>query len=540
MKKKFTMLLTLLLACVGVMKAEVNSELLSKTITVGENATGLTIGQWYILNNHNRGNCVSEETTALKMRAIPANGVEAEDVAGMLFKLIDAGAGHYNIVSGNGLYFNLGNNSAAVSAEAIAYEIALIKAESPGHYYIKEVGEGWIADGQGTGQDFVGYNKNFPTAIGGNNCYHFKPVTLTGAQYVDVPYKYMLGGQLKKEVTVEDALVGSAYNAPAIAYVTFSYPDGNITAETSEVEVTCTENLPFIVSESFETAKWYIVDMHSNNSGKGVEGIANGAKKQVWTYAADRTDKGCIILPQEYSKQASLFGDEKLWCFVGNVFDGFKIYNKAAGSGVTLNKKNDGNNLAGMSDANSATLYTLATSSQITGAHCFLPKGHSYYLNTQGNESGTKFMQGWNQPDGGSSCRFFAPTYFVEELLAVYAGSFPGAVGSAEDVTAEQIAIVDAAYAAVQADGWNTAVVTAEVSGILETLKSSSIIEFTPNAYYFIKGTGAGNNASWYITYDGSNCKAMALAGNEKLGAKHVWKFETIEGEDGYKLNSCT
>ncbi len=59
--------------------------------------------------------------------------------------------------------------------------------------------------------------------------------------------------------------------------------------------------------------------------------------------------------------------------------------------------------------------------------------------------------------------------------------------------------------------------------------------------YYFIKGTGNGNNASWYITYgeNGTDFQALPVAEGQKLGAKHVWSFDPIEGEDGYKLKSC-
>jgi len=58
--------------------------------------------------------------------------------------------------------------------------------------------------------------------------------------------------------------------------------------------------------------------------------------------------------------------------------------------------------------------------------------------------------------------------------------------------------------------------------------------------YYFLKGTGVGNDATWYVTYgdNGTDFVAKALADGEKLSAKHVWSLDEISGEEGYKLRS--
>ena len=64
-------------------------------------------------------------------------------------------------------------------------------------------------------------------------------------------------------------------------------------------------------------------------------------------------------------------------------------------------------------------------------------------------------------------------------------------------------------------------------------------LEMVPTAgLYCIKGTGTGNNASWYISYNNNEGMfAASLATGERVGAKHIWKFE--ECEDGFKLKSC-
>ena len=544
MKKKFTMLFAALLAFAGVAKAEVNPELQNKTIEIGAAATTVTPG-WYILNNVGRSNIVSEETNAMKMRATNSvNNLDiASDKAGYLFKITEAGDGKYNIVSGNGLYFSLGWNSSAISNNPIAYEIDLI-GNSTDMFSLYDLDNKRAADGQETGRDFVGWSDTKPANAGGNDSYRLLPVTLKEKATINVTYNYYLKGELKTQKTVNDVIVGSAFNAPAIDYVTFAYPEGNITAETTSVDVTCTENLPFEASANFESAKWYIVDMHWNDNGTSE--ILNGTKRYVWTYNSEGKDSN-VELPKEFSKQTTLFGEDKMWCFIGNAFDGFKIYNKAAGKELTLNKAQDGNNVAGMS-AEDATLYTLVAG--VNNGTCFLPKGHTYYLNTQA-VNGVKILKGWTDPDGGSSCRFFVPTHFVSDLLDEYLMP-AGAVGALTALTEDISSAINTAYAAVKADGWNTAAITEEVTTALETLQEASeVITFAPG-YYFIKGTGDehGNplytsyNEAWYATHyinNGVNSmKAVELAENQKPSADHVWNFEAVEGEDNtYKLQQA-
>lgn len=545
--RKITYLLALFV-CVSSLTAQtVVSELSNKTIaSIGENATSLVEGQWYVLHNHGRNVCVSEETSTMKMRNLPALYVEPSVTAGQLFKLTSAGVdGQYYIMSGNGLYFDFTeNNTSTISNSPVAYKVATI-GENVGHFYIQHAGNSYVADGQRNGESFVCWEKTVPTGTGGNNCYHFKPVNLAEISRVNVTYNYYLNGVLKHTEVVENQIAGSSYNAPTIDCVSLSYENDNtISSENKEIRVNCTEDLPFIASADYETAKWYVVDMHCNDSGTPL--ILNGTNRYVWTYDADGAENKDIVLPQEPSKQTAVFGDEKLWCFVGNVFDGFKIYNKAAGNSLTLNKPADNNTPASMSDATSATMYALASSTQVNGAICFLPKGHSYYLNTQATD-GIKYMRGWNQKDGGSSCRFFAPTDFVKPSLEQWLMPV-GAVGAPVTMTEEMGAALQNAYSAIVNDAWNTTAITTQVTQILDALaQDEERVVFAPG-YYFVKGTGdehgdpayTSYNEPWYLTHyveEGENyMKAVVLEEGKKPTADHIWQFEAIEGESGYKL----
>lgn len=56
--------------------------------------------------------------------------------------------------------------------------------------------------------------------------------------------------------------------------------------------------------------------------------------------------------------------------------------------------------------------------------------------------------------------------------------------------------------------------------------------------YYFIKGTGDGNNASWYLSHSVQNDKNSLWAkAPGMLNADYIWKFEAVE--DGYKVQSA-
>ena len=521
MRKKFTMLFAALLACVGVMKAE--TETITDLSSVIENAS-------YVIYTNEGGLIANQEGTNVTATPI-ANFDKSETVS--QFAFIKQGDEYYLwSISAEKFLANDGRFVSTATPQAIEF-VQLdgnwegrVRMRFDGSHNINitnsrnsVVIDGWTSADEGTA---------YYVEVAKENVDLSAAVEMLSAS-VEVTYIYKYNGEeVARKTKTQDN--NSAYSAPAIDYVTFAYPDENPVSETNkEVVVTCTENLPFEKSESFENAKWYIVDMHSNDNGTA--DIYNGSKKYVWTYNGEDYDKSNVQLPKEDSKQTSVFGDDKMWCFVGDVFNGFKIYNKAAGNALTLNKASDGNNKAGMSDAASATLYTLVPGKNMAGSACFLPKGHTYYLNTQ-KDGDVKILKGWNDNDGGSSCRFFAPTYFVKDLLDDCLMP-AGVVTAPEALTDDMSAVIRTAYDAVAADGWNTAAITAEVTAALEAVKASEVITLS-EGYYFIKGTGVGNDAAKYATYNSAN---KFQATNETLGAKHVWYFAAVDG--GYSMKSC-
>lgn len=101
-------------------------------------------------------------------------------------------------------------------------------------------------------------------------------------------------------------------------YYTLTYNEEDV-ANGATVNVTYTENLPFKVSKSFDKAVWY------------------GMKNHKTYNVAILSDNGANnYIALDPSIEQDLLNDANLWCFVGNAFTGYKIYNKQAGAAKIL------------------------------------------------------------------------------------------------------------------------------------------------------------------------------------------------------------
>lgn len=254
----------------------------------------------------------------------------------------------------------------------------------------------------------VGNNMGFYAANNNNSTWTFEE------GIANLTFNYNVNnGVIATKTTA--ALPGNKSCAPASG-VNYTHVESmspaNIVAGTTVYTVTLGESLPFTKSESFDNATWYVMDMHNNDDPLG------GTKNYVWTFRNADQD---ITLPITDLKTAT-YSDNMLWCFVGDVANGFKIYNKAAGSSLTLRKAENGNNPAVMSatdDRNKFKIYP-STENRITGnAFCFKLEGDDYYVNTQAVNN-VKVLRGYNETDGGSSCRVFAPNSFIVNATKDY------------------------------------------------------------------------------------------------------------------------
>ncbi|WP_337813971.1 hypothetical protein [Prevotellamassilia timonensis] len=333
------------------------------------------------------------------------------------------------------------------SGQAEKYDISPVDAPNIGWNWVGGVGNqlGFWDNGDGAS------SWTFDAAINVTINYALNGTTVSAQKN-----GYALPGYTKETV-------GSPF-----VYTKVSSMSPETTAEgTTEYTINLAESLPFVKSENFDNAKWYLMDMHSNDY------VLNG-KNYMWTYVAADQD---VTLPQVVMNYETEITDDMLWCFVGDVFNGFKIYNKAAGSTMTLRKAETGNKAAVMSatdDHNQFKLYPTTTA--IANGFCFKLDGDDYYINTQkpdGFES--KVLRGWNEADGGSTCRVFATNKFVADAarpynnLYVKASELPaGAIGTNSYLEeGNNLETLKSQYAAATAEGYTTE----QVKALAETMK---------------------------------------------------------------------
>ena len=269
-----------------------------------------------------------------------------------------------------------------------------------------------------------------------------------------VTYTYKLGNATKTQ-TVEQ-IVGTNYAAPAIDFVTFTQPEGTVKAGENKVTVTCTEALPFEKTNDLQNPKWLSIDMHSNQN------------RYMWHYDGDNTNIK-VAVPEDLVSISK--DDAYFWCLTGNVFDGFKIYNKKAGTSKTLNTTSDKPQIT----EGEATVWQIVKpQSTIANAACFKTEGTDF-LNHQGDNT----LGYLGDADAGSSCRFFKPAALAMEQGEIYAHIPENAVGGFTGVEN-----IDPALTEAEKNPYNFDKANALVDAI-KALKNNGIT-FEEGAYYRI------------------------------------------------------
>ena len=452
--------------------------------------------------------------TASTTGAFAGTFTTSDDATSHVYAIKNVGGANGNYVCINGAGFN-----ATTKADNIAY-FKVEAGDAEGQYYLYCVSNNKYVSYSGTGTsagvvvfaDDKASAKQWKIALesGQTEKYDISPVDKT-----DIGWNWVggVGHQLgfwgngdgnsswTFDAVVENATVSIKFNSkdvdsklykylavglvktamPALNYTTAaSMVPETVVEGTTAYTVNLAENLPFVKSENFDNAKWYLMDMHSNDTGN--DDVNSGRKHYMWTYVAADQD---VTLPQIVMNYETKITDNMLWCFVGDVVNGFKIYNKAAGSTMTLRKASIGNNdaagntasvMSTTDDHNQFKLYP--TTEGIANGFCFKLDGDDYYLNTQQkikDDWNSKVLRGWNKADGGSTCRVFAPNKFVADAarpynnLYVKASELPtGAIGTNSYLEeGNNLETLKSQYAAATAEGYTTEYVNA----LVETMK---------------------------------------------------------------------
>ena len=211
--------------------------------------------------------------------------------------------------------------------------------------------------------------------------------------------------------------------------------NGTVTkTDESNYNVTCTLNVPIIAAENYNaaTAKWYVIDMHNNQGNL------------LWKGNADNS----IAIETIGKTTTPSLSDNYQWTFVGNIVDGYKLYNKATNKAAAFS----GDALA-LSETGDVFKIVASTASNKANGFCFY-KTEGNYLNHQGTGIKT-----WTSTDEGSTMHVQAP----ESYPLAYAQPFVNYSdeGAPEDAigvntylsVAENSNAFKAAYTAASAEG---------------------------------------------------------------------------------------
>ena len=337
---------------------------------------------------------------------------------------------------------------------------------------------------------------------------------------LSVTYVCKVDGREYKTVTADKAAnAGPSVTVPFATPLQYSLTSFNATDATATVEVACEPNLPFQVSENVDNAHWYVLDIHSNRNNSFLKYFAGDDINF-------RVQEGAI---QPVQADNSYF-----WCFVGNLVDGFKVYNKAAGGEMTLGWAGSYFTLDTPSESR-GDLLKLAVSSASASGFCLTIDG-SNYMNYDVKNSHR--IATWTANDAGSTILINDYNTLIINSADRYLGIPVGAVGSSKTVDEAFKARLSEAVGAVKAG------MTSENFSALENILKSIDVENTHEMVtgglyrlqnYFRKDA---NGNGWMIGLDTNNSRVKLSF--DKKDLSQIWKFEdcTENEEQGYKISS--
>lgn len=286
--------------------------------------------------------------------------------------------------------------------------------------------------------------------------------------------------------------------------VTLSSLTNNVT-----VKIIYEDALPFTVSENFENATWQQIK------------IRNG---HFWTLSDDLSTATCT--PQTNDNP---FDAKQMWCITGNLDDGFKIQNMAAGASKYLTY--GANNPVMGNDENDlwTIANTSATDAAYKNAYCFAKKGTTSYI----NQSGTSLIY-YGYPDAGSANLSVIKT--AEEMNALkqpvvdqYTAEInerkenQARVGSISEATATELNSKLAEF-----DG-NANATT--FSAFINAYTNAEKKEFDPTKFYRIENAGTTGK---YIVL--GNDGLLTIENPNESNASELIKFESTATEGTYYI----
>ena len=252
----------------------------------------------------------------------------ASDIANYLVRFVPSGLNStYQIEFGTGRFLAAQGNAApankvqAISSDTYAYNFLITAANGGFDLGATDNGttrSGFAMDNGNKGQGLFKLNFWSSTVGGSTTTWYLYPVEL--GEYLNtttVTYNYYYNGTLKTTKTSTQE-IGATVAAPASIHIFTAneYDESAVVSADLVVDVTVKETTPFVAAASFsEIEHWYAMSV------RDTKWIYNGGSGSV------ATNNGAYEASEKYA-----------WGFVGNIFDGYQIYNKEAGSSVALSE----------------------------------------------------------------------------------------------------------------------------------------------------------------------------------------------------------
>ena len=354
------------------------------------------------------------------------------------------------------------------------------------------------------------------------SCAEFYLAKGTTIESKTMTYHYKVDGVEYATRTISYFDASTAPSVPTVDYLA----NGAMTkTDDSNYDVACTTAYPFVAQTTFDakTAHWYSMAVRANDGNHLLAAKDNG---KVGTITKELL--GC---PEG-------IGNEMQWAFVGNLKDGFTLYNKANNKPIVVKQVTETVN-------NKETTYTQFDLADNEGAALKLRKdnnGFGLYA-TEGycfNRFDQDRIAQWEGFDDGSTFRIQEPNDYVLNYAAQYSlyddnGAPEGAIGANSYLNvAENLNAFKAAYEAAKA-GATTETLNALAA---QNKKVEEGLGETIQAEKYYRLVNANSKKTLY--FDASS-GVMKSADNVSKSATSVVKFDNAEsGRFRMKLEGKT
>lgn len=336
-------------------------------------------------------------------------------------------------------------------------------------------------------------------------------------------------GKLKKKTytTVSNfpQVAGQAPYAPAQVFLKeYQYSPATVPARGGNIEVACTQDLPFAITLKPTEPEWYIFYFNPTDTkylmkynpvdGKLLSGTQGTLTQEDYTFTSN---------------------DSFMWCIMGNLVDGFKLYNKKAGTSTSLTLNATESNPTVGTAVNNNDLWKL-TQNENGQYACFqsMTLTGNNYINAPSSDN---FAY---DTANGSSSFVCVPwyKYAVEKLQNLR--FLDGAVGMA-DVPQDIIDdVTNSDFYIIEHGPWANEDCVAKVNkNIQDRLAVTDTVAFKPGYYYVYSAHQNDTNGSLFesgkgIYYD-KETSSMRWKSIDKNDPDYIVQF-TQAGEGKYYL----